>query len=277
MRIPVTQAFLLLMGLAFCSALVLPPRYADHLRKPVQGLFVPVSAPAKRLAEWARSHWANDAETDPRKDDSIRAENVRLRNEVSWLTELNHRLAVRAGEKQSLGNLDKLCQRFSVGGADTGNRETLQLSGGVLANVREGQPVLYFGGIAGRVDASGQVRLLTDPGFNVSGKFVRFVPQGDRQESLPFTDLQPSVFGMGQGRMHIITISMQAAKAAQLAPGDWVVLADETWPPEVQGKRIGKVEAIAPRKDSPLFAEIKLVPEGGLIHLSEVFVLVGKN
>jgi len=277
MRLPITQAFLILMGLAFCSAFVLPSRYTNPLRAPVQGLFIPVSAPAARLANWAHAHWANDAETDPRKNDSIVAENVRLRNQVSWLIEQNRRLAVLAGEKKSLGDLNKLCQRFSVGGSDTGNRETLQLIDGILANVREGQPVLYFGGLAGRIDASGQVRLLTDPGFNVSGKFVRFVQQGDRQELFPFTDLHPSVFGMGQGRMRITMNSLAEVKNAQLAVGDWVVLSDDTWPAEVQGKRIGKVESIAPRKDSPLFAEIKLAPETALIHLSEVFVLVGKN
>ena len=152
---------------------------------------MPVSAPAYRLANLAQAHWANDAETDPRKNDSIVAENVRLRQQVSWLTEQNRQLAVLAHERQALGDLSTLCQRFSVGGADAGNRESLQLAGGVLTNVHEDQPVLYSGGLAGRIDASGHVRLLTDPGFSVIGRFVRFAQQGERQEEVSFTDLTP--------------------------------------------------------------------------------------
>jgi hypothetical protein len=53
-----------------------------------------------------------------------------------------------------------------------------------------------------------------------------------------------------------------------------VVLSDETWPHVLQGIRLGRVASVDPLPKQSLFADIRLTPEGNLMHLNDVWVML---
>jgi cell shape-determining protein MreC len=271
------QVFFVLMGLSFVSAFLIPPKYTDLGRVQIEGLFVPLSRPAYHFATWARGKVVREDETDSRANSTISGENMELRQEVSRLQMEVKRLEQLAAERQSLGDLNSLCRRLNVTGTDSGNREGLILGGVMLSDVDVDQPVLYSGGLAGKIDRAGvtaaHVRLVTDAGFTVSGRFIRFVRGGGGIEATNVSELLPIVQGAGAGQMSITNLPMQQVKDADIRRDDWVVLADSTWPNAVKGVRLGRVDSIAPWKRAPLFAEIRLVPEVGLLRLNDVWVM----
>jgi cell shape-determining protein MreC len=271
------QVFFGLMALSFLSAFAAPARLTEMQRVPLDGLLVPISGPTHHLATWLRTRLVRTPPEDQRSVDAIRQENLELRQEIARLQMEVERLGALAAERQNLGDLKSLCDRFSVAGTDSGSRDGLILSG-VSAEVKTDQPVLYGGGLAGRIDRAGEgvahVRLVTDAGFVVSGQFVRFVKQSDGSvQAVRVSQLLPIVQGAGGGQMVIANLPLQEVTDAQVQPDDWVVLSDNTWPAAIQGIRVGRVASVRRAQKAALFAEIKLEPESGLMRLGDVWVM----
>lgn len=265
------------MALSFLSAFAAPARLTEMRSVPLEGLLVPISRPAYHLATWLRGRLVRTEPEDQRSAEAIQQENLELRQEISRLQMEIERLEALAAERQNLGDLKSLCDRFPVAGTDSGDRDGLTL-GGVPAEVQTDQPVLYGGGLAGRVDRVDEgvahVRLVTDAGFIVSGQFVRFVKQSDGSvQAVRVSQLLPIVQGAGGGQMLIANLPLQDVTDAQLQPDDWVVLSDNTWPTAIQGIRVGRVASIRRAQKAALFAEIKLEPESGLMRLADVWVM----
>jgi cell shape-determining protein MreC len=146
---------------------------------------------------------------------------------------------------------------------------------GVGADVKAEQPVLYGGGLVGKIDAAGagsaHVRLLTDTGFTVTGQFVRFAKTDSGIQAQRITQLIPIVRGIGGGQMIIANLAMQDILTLQ--PDDWLVLSDPTWPAAIQGIRLGKIASIQRSRTAALYVEIRLSPEAGLMRLNDVWVM----
>jgi cell shape-determining protein MreC len=268
------------MSLSFLCAFVAPTRFSEMREVPLEALLVPISRPSYHIATWLRRRLVRTEPEDQRSIDAIRQENLELKQEVSRLQMEVDRLGALAAERQALGDLKSLCDRFSVAGTDSGDRDGLTLSG-VSSAVATDQAVLYGGGLAGRIDRAGEgvahVRLITDPGFIVSGQFVRFVKQPDGSvQATRISQLLPIVQGNGAGQMVIENLALQDVKSAQIQPDDWVVLSDSAWPTAIQGIRVGRVASIRRAQKAALFAEIKLEPEAGLMRLADVWVMTRK-
>jgi cell shape-determining protein MreC len=274
------QVFFALMSLSFLCAFVAPAKFSEMREVPLDALLIPISSPSHHIATWLRSKFERPEPEDQRSLDDIRQENLELKEEVSRLQMEVDRLGALASERQALGDLKSLCQRFPVAGTDSGNRDGLTLSG-VSSQVSSDQPVLYSGGLAGRIDRAGEgvahVRLITDPGFVVSGEFVRFEKQNDGTvQAIRISELLPIVQGAGGGQMVIQNLPLQDVKSAQIQPDDWVVLSDNMWPTAIQGIRVGRVASVGRAQKAALFAEIKLQPESGLMRVPDVWVMTGK-
>jgi cell shape-determining protein MreC len=271
------QIFLALMALSFASAFFVPPQITNAGRQRLQGLYIPVSHPAYELANWIRRKWVVEPAEDNRASDDIDQENVDLRQEVTRLQMQIERLEGLAAERQALGDLKSLCDRLTVDGTDSGMREGLIVTGPALASLQTDQTVLYSGGLAGKIDQAGSgaahVRLLTDPGFTISGRFVRFVKSDAGMQAVRLSQALPIIQGAGNGEMIIGNLSFADVANAKLQADDWVVLSDNAFPSPVQGVRIGRIASIGHLKQAPWFAEIRLQPESGLQHLSDVWVL----
>src|SRR5437870_1335408 len=75
-----------------------------------------------------------------------------------------------------------------------------------LQGISEGQVVLYPGGIVGKVQGAGlgaQVRLLSDPGFSVTGGFTRFQNVAGQMQPAKVQMPQQLFRGAGKGTMKI--------------------------------------------------------------------------
>ena len=190
---------------------------------------------------------------------------------------LIERLESLAGEKQNLGDLKSLCDRVPVGGTDSGSREGLILSGGSLGSLKKEQPVVYGGGLAGKIDRAGlgaaHVLLITDAGLNVTGRIIRFVKTDAGVEAKTISNTPVVVRGAGDGHMTITNLAYADASSEGVKMDDWIILADNTWPTALQGIRVGRISAIEHWKRQPLFAEIRLEPQSSLISLPDVWVM----
>jgi hypothetical protein len=58
-----------------------------------------------------------------------------------------------------------------------------------------------------------------------------------------------------------------------LEPGDWVVVKDRDLPAEVQGRKIGEIEAIETSRNA-LFFNVVIRPDSDLMKLREVMIVV---
>jgi cell shape-determining protein MreC len=284
--------FVLLLLLAAIGAVVVPVGTGDGARAVVAGVFAPVSWPARGVAGWVHDSVRGDravddeamAEGKARTVDQLRGENELLRLTVASLSSQLDSLKQLNADRRMLGNVRPLCEPFSVVGTDSGPRQSLILQTLGRGAVSPRQPVLYSGGIAGRVERTGVgsavVRLVTDRDFRVTGGFGRFEREGAVAKGrvifkeLKLSHSQPPLLeGTGRGTMRIQNVDMKQAEAAHLAPGDWVVLADPDWPPQLQGYKLGQIESIDSRPSAPLFALIQVRPARDLMELREVMVM----
>ena len=277
MSLKFNHIFLMLMSLSFLCAFVIPARLSDLGRVNLQALFIPISRPTYHFSTWIRGQVnPAPASDDHRADDDVKAENEELRQQVTQLQAQIESLKSLAGEKKTLGQGQSSYDRFEVSGTDSASREGLLL-GGSLAGVAVNQPVAYSGGLAGKIDrvniGSAHVRLITDPGFTQSAIFVRFVQTNSGVEARRVSDLLPIVQGDGAGKMSITNLSIADVTKAGLEAGDWLIT-DESLPVSARGLRIGKIASIAKWTKAPLFAEIQLKPETGLMSLTNVYVMV---
>lgn len=274
-RLHFNQVFFALMSLALVSAFVAPQRVSDLSRIQIEGLFIPISRPAYHLANWVRGRFVQEQVTDARPDQAIAAENLALKQDVSRMQMEIERLSALAGERKQLGKFENLCDRYTVNSADSGNRGSLAL-GGVLAGLHREQPVLYNAGLVGWIDSAGvggaRVRLITDAGFTVTGRFVRFLNSDGAVKEVQVSDFVPIIQGTGRGDMVVGNLPFE--DVAVLRVNDWVALADEAWPAAVQGMHVGRIVSIGRLERQPLFAEIHVLPATDLTRLRDVWVLM---
>jgi cell shape-determining protein MreC len=264
-----------LMMLSLLSAFALP-RHATELHgSALQTLLIPFSRPVFKIAGGIRDRAQTPQPQDTRDTRDIEQENIALKQQIQEMTAAIEELQQRAGERASLGGFEAFCDRFEVVGADTGLHEAIAISGSGIEQVRVDEPVLSSGAVIaliGRVvragDLTAQVRLITDPGFTITGHFVVYSQTTGAAEN---KDLQAIITGLGKGQMVIDNLPMEDVR--HLQQGDWVVLNDETWPRDLQGIRIGRIDSIEPLARQSLFADIRLAPEQNLMHLGDVWVM----
>lgn len=194
---------------------------------------------------------------------------VSLQEQLRAMKQLN-------AERDLVGPVRELTIPAAVTGADSGVRESISIAPTSSDGVKAGQPVVYTGGIAGRVDRAGvsgsQVRLITDGDFRFMANFGRYRHNGNRLEFFR-VPLPPQVIrGVGGGQMVIVNLTAKAVQEAGLAVGDWATLADGDWPMSLQGYRVGRIVEIRPAR-AALFSEVRLEPQTNLMGLREVMVM----
>ena len=164
-------------------------------------------------------------------------------------------------------------------GGDPGTRDSILLNGATPEGIRAGMYAIYPAGVVGLVEragnAGGQVRLVTDRGFRIRGRF-----EGDRKDKtgrlqiMPITTPTVLVEGIGNNTLRIRnSLRLADGQAAGIHEGDWVVVNDHDWPPILAGERIAEVTKFGPDPNTPLFAEVLLQPSTNLMRLEQVMVV----
>jgi cell shape-determining protein MreC len=275
-----------LMAIAVAFAFVIPHSISTKAQGQLAYAFAPVSLPTRGLVGWAVDKlWPASLQQNtgaletPQGDANLLKQNEQLRAEVAWLSEQLKQVQVRAREREQLGSLLERCLPYSVAGADSGTRQTLNLIGSSLGEIKVGQAVLQSeGAIIGRISraAAGgaQVQLLTDPQSRLTATFGRFQRDGERVRFDPLPMPPTLIVGAGRDEMMAANVPWKQVQDANLQPGDWVVLDDADWPSFLKGYRVAVVKAVRQNEKQPLFAEISLSPIGEPSRLREVLVVV---
>ncbi len=274
------HVFMALMGLSALSGFVLPERLVGKAQPQLQALFAPVARPAGIFGSWAQNHIDPDPVRDQRSADAIRQENAELKAQNINLGRLLKAELEKNGERQKLGALRDLCTAVPIVGSDSGTRESLLLAGSSFEGLQEGMPVLYPGGIVGKVARAGmggsQVMLVTDPGFRIRASFGQFRRKPNNEIEFVETETPPVlVEGIGRGAMMVRSLTVEQAK--KLSKGNWVVLNERDWPARLKGQPLGKIIQIGRRRDAPLYADIRIEPDSNLSNLREVMVMTKEN
>lgn len=279
------HVFAALMLLALLSATLLPTGAPDRLRGLLQGVFTPLARPLSLLAGAVAARFAPPPPIDPgsparpRLAEDVYTENEHLRLLVASLEGQLQALRKVNAERERVGSVRRFCIPVKVVGGDTAGRAVLHLASGTLAGIAVGQPVLHPGGIVGSISRAGvggsSVRLLIDREMRVAGAFARFALDEDGQTRFRRLPIEPAVaVGTGRGDLVVTTMRMKDVEDARLKAGsDWFVLEDRAWPMALQGYRIGVVQSIVAKRDAPLFAEVRIAPDGNPLQLSEVQVM----
>jgi cell shape-determining protein MreC len=271
------QVWVGLVMLAFASAFFIPQKYTNKFRN-VQGLFAPVAAPTRKIAAALDRKIAKPETNDTRQFADVRAENEQLRTTLMGMTGQLEELKRINAERSKVGSLRPLCTPVPVVGSDTGLAESLSL-GASSEVMLEKMPVVYSGGLVGRIDRTGrsgtQVQLATDRSFKATARFVYFEKAADGTVTSKSRNAQQAV-AEGDGKGMLIVRGFPHPEAEKVFVGDNLVLDDPEWPLSVQGQRLGQVIEKNEKRDAALFWEIKLKPLRNLKELSEVMV-VTKN
>jgi cell shape-determining protein MreC len=222
--------------------------------------------------------WGKPDEIDPRTSQAIRDENEALRIANATLKAQLDELKIVVADRESLGEIGKDSRQYKVITADAGNREAISIGASSLSGVADGMPVIYKGGLAGRVLRAGltssSILLITDRDAKpMTVAFGRFVGEGD---AVRFVEIADSIIVRGAGNNSLVSnlMTMKDADGAGIRVGDWCVLKDAGWPANLRGYRIGQVTSKTPRPDSPLFAKIVIEPSTKLRLLNEVSVVL---
>jgi len=270
------QVWVGLVMLAFASAFFIPQKYTNKFRN-IQGLFAPVAAPTRKLAAALDRKIAKPETQDTRQFADVRAENEQLRTTLIGMTGQLEELRRINAERSKVGALLPLCTPLAVVGSDTGIGESLSL-GASSEVMLEKMPVVYSGGLVGRIDRTGrsgtQVQLVTDRSFKVFAHFAYFEKTPEGMTSNPRNAQKAMVEGDGKGML--IVRGYPDPEAKKISIGDNLVLDDPEWPLNVQGQPLGQVVEKNEKRNAALFWEIKLKPLRNLKELSEVMV-VTKN
>ena len=278
------HVFLALLLFCAFSAFLLP-RFVDPARAPLQNVFFLVSKPARSTAQWFRNRVEPRRTPDsyspdhPRSDSEIRAENLEYHDTIANLLTRLQALEQAESQRAAMGALRNLCTPFGVTGGDTaaGPRQSLTIGGSTLDHLKAGMPVVFPGGLAGRLDAPGlvgtRVRLITDRGFAMTGVFKRYTRTANGSPTLlAITKVPRLVKGAGDNRL--LTDPLQQAVAKQIEVNDWFFLDDLDWPKVTQGEQIGRVtKGPTTIPSAPGFAEIQIEPATDLTQLNEVLVV----
>lgn len=279
------QIYTLLMLGAALAVLFMPMGAGDRARSVLQGVYTPVARPVNAVADMvSRRIWGGGAvdEASPnqtRDPQTVYAENAELRQMVASLQGQLDALNALNAERERVGPVRQFCIPVRVAGGDAGLRPTLNLSSGTFSGIQIGQPVIYAGGVVGRISRAGEsgsnVQLITDPQMRITGTFVRFGTDPAGRATFQHLAIEPAVAaGNGRGEMIIASIPLDSVQTAQLTPErDWFVIADPAWPTALQGYRVAVVKSVTLKRDAPLFAEVRLAPVGDLMRLREVQVM----
>jgi hypothetical protein len=271
-----------LILLAALFALLIPTRFTDPAKTLLQGLTVPLAWPVNRVAKFAHDRVVSGEPVDdasrnkPRDRELVYRENEQLRQANANLLGQIEVLRQRAEETERLGPVAQYSTRVRVSGVESNN--DLDLLATSFGKIEVGQPVIFAGGLAGRVvraGAGGSVcRLITHKSSRIAGAFLRFAER-DGKLTAERLAIDPAVaVGDGGDGLVIASLRLDQVRAAGLSPGrDWFVLADPGWPTILRDYRVGVVESVTPSRDAPLFAEVRIRPAGVLTQLTEVRVL----
>jgi cell shape-determining protein MreC len=269
------HVFAALLFISALSAFVIPQRYTARAQPQVQSLFQPVARPVRSVAGWLNERLIKPPPRDTRDFDTIVAENEELRQETARLTHALVEFRRREEEWARLGPIRDSCTLLKVVGPDTGGRESLLLPGSTFEGLRQGQFVLFSGGVAGIIERppgalGAQVRLVTDAGMKVEGYFARF----SNKQYVPRQTSAALFVGVGGGAMRCEKqLTMEEVKLEGVQLGDEVFVQDKDWDERLYGQRLGKVVRIEPHVDAPLYADIRVEPTSNLLRLSNVMVL----
>ena len=267
-----------LLAASLAAALLLPAETGARLRGITAGLFRPVAGTAHAGAGAVAGFGGERPDPSAAKKSAgeLRDENRRLRIEVANLAGRLDAMAALARERERLGPVAQLCRPSRVVGTAPGVGDGLRIAGRFAA----GLPVLYSGGVAGRTDAPGAVRLVTDDGFKFEAAFARYAPasegDGGAARFQPLATPPPVVRGAGGGKMLVDRMYAEDLQKAGVRPGDWVVLSDPDWPAELRNYRVGTVARLDPLPASPGFVRVTIDPPQDLAALREVMVFVGE-
>jgi hypothetical protein len=275
----------ILFGCVVCS-FGLPQSYSGKIETSLQAVFSPLAGPIQWIVGRSQEEVVRQ---DKPLLSQIPDEVARLREEKRMVMEyaesLLGQLATlehREADAERIGShLRDLVKVVKVISPDSSGRDILRLAG-VDLSLERGRAVVAEEGIVGMIQDVGvgdqsSVRLITDKGFKVVGRFIR--PEVDASGKLRFSDLSlPSVVieGRGLGEMEINSLKMEDVQRSGLREQDVVVLADSgpTWPIEVHGRRIGRVTRVEENPLVPGIATIRLRPEKDLFTLTQVWVLL---
>jgi cell shape-determining protein MreC len=199
---------------------------------------------------------------------------------------LNARVVELLRQQGELGKLSEglrnLCKVIKVIGSDSGNRDSISITGSSFDGIKEDMYVVINEGLVGqvaRVGAMGsQVKLVTDPGFRVRVHFTRF------EKEFPLRVGSVVVQGAGNGRMtamlSLADIGLDAnskpldpVAGASVREGDYIQIDDSECPAAIQGLKVGRVLQIAPRRGARLYADIQIEPVAKFGRLPEVMVM----
>ncbi|HEY8749836.1 MAG TPA: rod shape-determining protein MreC [Tepidisphaeraceae bacterium] len=282
------HVFYVLMALSGIVAFLIPGRFVERYQPRIEILFSPVARPAGVVGRMItrRTEGTVVPANDHRLDPEVRAENEALRGEVM---RLNARVAELNRQQNELGKLTgalrELCKVTKVIGFDSGNRDSISISGTSFDGIKQDMYVVINGGLVGQVARVGslgsQVKLVTDPAFGVRVKFLRF----DKEFLMQLPIAAVVVQGIGAGRMSVTQLSLaNIGLDANLKPldavagpivkeGDYVQIDDNECPAPLQGLKVGRVVKIGSRRGARLYADIQIEPITNLQRLPEVMVM----
>jgi cell shape-determining protein MreC len=194
-------------------------------------------------------------------------------------SQLDH-YRVLVGEREKLGSLAERCALFTVIGADSGNRRSINIVGRSAGSLRVGMVALTPTAVVGRVERAGvggaSVLLLTDRQSVLTCEFRRpAAPDGQGGPMEELIPLPPTlVHGTGGSTLRSDKLSLKDVQSAGLRVGDRVAINDTAWPVELLGYTIGRVAKIGPSAGSVLFADIEIEPIVDATHLKDVMVMM---
>jgi cell shape-determining protein MreC len=283
--------FVVLMAFSAITGFIVPPQYVGRFQPQVQRLFAPIAWPARKIAGAIQSRVAPAAVEDRRGVADISTENRQLRSEVAMLHTQLEEMYRRDAQLQKLGELKDLCKLFKVIGGDSGTRDSLAIAASTLEGVKDEQYVLYPGGLVGQIQRSGyggaQIRLITDAGFRVRVRFVRFTKAQGETNYEPVGTPVVLAQGAGNGTMLVRDLPLSLigydttgkpkAQEQTLHEGDSAILFDPDCPRALQGRTLGHVIRISASADARQMAEVRLQPDTNLNRLREVMVMTKEN
>ena len=290
MNLRFPEVFGLLLFVAFLCSFALPRSASGRVENSFQFIFAPVSGPIQWMIGGREQASRPDQPVLTGPNDEVarlRQEKVALMNYVETLRGQLETLAHREAEAGRIGGeLSGKVSVVKVIAPDANGRDVLRLAGTSAGVVEKDQAVVYSGGLVGRVLEVGagnqsSVRLITDRGFKLLGRFGRYKDLGDGTFQLAMLDMAPTVIqGVGGGLMRIDGLTLDEVTRAGLkageTDGDIVLLSDATtaqWPIEVHGRRVGRVVHIGEKLDTPRVAEIFIRPEEDLLKLKDVSIV----
>jgi cell shape-determining protein MreC len=279
-RIRFNQVFSLAFLICVISAFVLPER-SDQSWNNAEIIFAPVAAPARRVAAWLGGTFRPQTQIDRRNDADIRRENQELKAELAQLQSQLQAVAKMAAERRQLGPLLNDCVAAPVIGADSGDRQALNVRQSEPAELQAGQAVVCPFGMVGRIvsasPAGAKVRLITDKSARpISVSFGRLLRQSDGQYLFQRLQTEKTlVYGNGENQLIARQgLTIVQVKSSDLRVGDWAVLDDADFPLVLEGLRVGQITDIRASLTAPLYADVFLQPVANLAELQQVLVVI---